>query len=229
MTNAEIDEKPSTAFKVGSITTAIFLGMILAIVTIEVSFSLLTKRSPTSGWSVNYDLGRVSGALRSAVVAKVGLGALVAEEALYYSNYRDNEGILLDGQSRYRLHFEREQLPATNAFWSLSLYDHDHFFVQNPINRYSLGDQSSLNYNEDGSLDIIIAQQHDTNDPNWLPSANGPSGRTYVDASPLRSSKRLLRAFRNPPSFLFREGRLDVQHETVLCRLVDRNEVDTCF
>jgi hypothetical protein len=169
MKSAKINSKSNLS----TLVIAIIIGIILAVISSEIAFSLLSKRSSISGWSVNYDLGRVSGAIRKAVVAKVGLGALVAEEALYYSNYRDSEGLLLNGNSRYRLHFARNQLPSVDGFWSLSLYDQDHFFVQNPINRYSLGDQSSLNYNKDGSLDIIVASHHRVGDPNWLPSGSG--------------------------------------------------------
>ena len=200
MTPFSATPKPAMSLNVGRTITAVILGIVFAIVTIEATFLLITTRLPTEGWTVHYDLGRVAKPLRRALVAKVGLGALVAEEALYYSNYKDSEGRPLDGQYRYRLHFKREQIPATNAFWSLSLYDQDHFFVKNAIDRYSLGDQSSvLSYNQDGSLDIIIAQIQDANDLNWLPSGDNAfmlTLRAYLPADTLLTGEWL------PPSII---------------------------
>ena len=50
------------------------------------------------------------------------------------------------------------------------------FFVQNPINRYAIGDRTSgLKKNADGSIDILI--QHEApggdKDANWLPAPKG--------------------------------------------------------
>jgi len=63
-----------------------------------------------------------------------------------------------------------------NAFWSVTLYGPDLFFVANPINRYAVGDRTpGLQYARDGSLDIYI--QHDPpagHESNWLPA---PAGR----------------------------------------------------
>jgi hypothetical protein len=67
-------------------------------------------------------------------------------------------------------------MPPIDAFWSLSMYNATTFvFVPNPVNHYSLGDQTTgLMYNPDGSLDIYI--QHDEpsgKGSNWLPTPNG--------------------------------------------------------
>ncbi len=57
------------------------------------------------------------------------------------------------------------------------MYDADRYYlVENPINRYSIGDRTpGLQCNADGSLDIYI--QHAAPDPdresNWLPSPDG--------------------------------------------------------
>ncbi len=51
----------------------------------------------------------------------------------------------------------------------------DHFFVENPINRYKIGSLTEgLKFNADGSLDIYI--QHEApvgHESNWLPASEG--------------------------------------------------------
>jgi hypothetical protein len=55
------------------------------------------------------------------------------------------------------------------------MYDADYFFVQNPINRYSISARQNLKANPDGSVDLYI--QKDTPGPdkesNWLPAPAG--------------------------------------------------------
>ena len=47
------------------------------------------------------------------------------------------------------------ELPPVKGFWSLTLYDAEHFFHPNPQNRYSLGTKNkTLKYNADGSLTL---------------------------------------------------------------------------
>ena len=42
-------------------------------------------------------------------------------------------------------------VPA-DAFWSLTMYDPEHFFYANPLKRYALGTKNkSLKYDDDGS------------------------------------------------------------------------------
>ena len=61
------------------------------------------------------------------------------------------------------------------AFWSVTAYGADDFFIDNPIGRYALGDRDPLVYNPDGSLDLLV--QADAPPPqlerNWLPVRSG--------------------------------------------------------
>jgi hypothetical protein len=55
------------------------------------------------------------------------------------------------------------------------MYDSDHFFVENPLVRYSLSSHDKLTSNPDGSLDLYI-QRHPPGsnlESNWLPAAEG--------------------------------------------------------
>jgi len=118
--------------------------------------------------------------LRRAIVAKIGLGANLVEDAIYPILAAAADGQPADGSHAYVLHFESGQLPPAGAFWSVTMYDGDGFPVPNEIERYAIGDRDQLNFNADGSLDLFI--QHD--DPgddrrsNWLPAPNGPLGVT---------------------------------------------------
>ena len=110
--------------------------------------------------------------LQRANIALVGLGANVPEDAIYPMSVVDGDGVPYNGRNRYLLHFDKNQLPPIDAFWSLAMYDADGYFVDNPINRYSIGDRDKLESNSDGSLNIYI--QHDSpgkdKESNWLPA-----------------------------------------------------------
>jgi hypothetical protein len=60
-----------------------------------------------------------------------------------------------------------------NAFWSITMYNSKSLFVDNAINRYSIGTYTEgLKNNTDGSLDIYIqhASPGKDRESNWLPS-----------------------------------------------------------
>jgi len=126
-----------------------------------------------NGWDVMTNLGRYgTDYLFRSVVALVGLGANLPEDAIYPRVTEDTDGQPLNGANRYLVHFPKGQLPPVNAFWSLSMYNSKQFFAQNPINRYAIGDRDKLKFNDDGSLTINI--QHESpgkeKESNWLPA-----------------------------------------------------------
>jgi len=47
------------------------------------------------------------------------LGANLPEDAIYPLNLGDETGQPLNGANRYRLHFNKDDTPPTNAFWSV--------------------------------------------------------------------------------------------------------------
>ncbi len=113
--------------------------------------------------------------LLRAYIAFAGLGALPNEDAIYPSTGTDADGKPLTGENRYVLHFDKAQLPPAGAFWSLTMYGADQFFVDNPIDRYAIGDRDKLTFNPDGSLDIYLQHQSPAQDKasNWLPAPQG--------------------------------------------------------
>jgi hypothetical protein len=111
---------------------------------------------------------------RRAQIARFGLGAPTPNVAMYPVAVTDHNRVPLNGARRYVVHFDADQVkPPVKFFWSLTLYDNDSFFVDNPIDRYLLNDRSKLALNPDGSLDIYV-QPNRPADPqqvsNWLPS-----------------------------------------------------------
>jgi hypothetical protein len=135
-----------------------------------------------NGWQMNTTTMGVYGTyyLKRAIVAMVGLGANLPEDAVYPLAISDSEGKALDGAGKYVLHFDKDQLPPVGAFWSVTMYDQDGFQVANPLNRFALGDRDALKYNADGSLDLYIQRDNPGADKeqNWLPAAAGPLGIT---------------------------------------------------
>jgi len=136
-----------------------------------------------NGWSMNTDTMGVYGNyyLKRAIVAMMGLGCNQAEDAIYPINLADADGKPLVGENNYVLHFNKEELPPIEAFWSVTMYDEAGFQVANPLNRFAIGDRDELKYNADGSLDLYL--QHESpgsdNESNWLPSpAKGTLGIT---------------------------------------------------
>jgi hypothetical protein len=124
-----------------------------------------------------------------ALVAHVGFGANQREEAVYLNAARDGVGRLLDASRRdYRLRFEPGGLPAVRAFWSVSLYGPDGFFVANPIGRHVLGSHDALPFDSDGALEIAVQRRPPPETCNWLPAPDGPfelTLRMYLPEPPV--------------------------------------------
>ncbi|NOY17683.1 MAG: DUF1254 domain-containing protein [Gammaproteobacteria bacterium] len=117
--------------------------------------------------------------LLRAAAAMLALYGNDREENSGFSRTLDPNGQPLDASRiKYSVTFNKDQLPPTNAFWSLTMYSFPEILlVENNINRYSIGDRSQdLKYNQDGSLTIYL--QYESPEPkqrsNWLPTPNGP-------------------------------------------------------
>jgi len=133
------------------------------------------------GWSVPVTIRTHWGAqiaLRARVARNL-IGVLGIEEAMYPVAEVDVQGRALDGAHRYELRFAAGATPQVDAFWSLTMYRKaDCLLVENPIERYSIGDRTpGLCWAADGSLCIVIQHQMpaDAGDrANWLPAPREP-------------------------------------------------------
>ncbi|MGW5194791.1 DUF1254 domain-containing protein [Kribbella sp. NPDC004138] len=98
-------------------------------------------------------------------------------ETQYYYTDTDSEGTALDGSRTYQITFPAGQLPPVDGFWSLTLYNQQHFFFPNQLRRYSLGTKNTtLTYGEDGSLTLYAGATSPGTDQqaNWLPAPAAP-------------------------------------------------------
>jgi hypothetical protein len=133
-------------------------------------------------WSLNTDTMGVYGNyyLKRAIIAQVGLGANLPEDAIYPLNLGDETGKPLDGANKYTIHFDKGTTPPVNAFWSLTLYDSDGFQVANSLNRFAVSSWMPFKHNPDGSLDLYFQNESPGADKevNWLPAPKGPFNLT---------------------------------------------------
>lgn len=97
------------------------------------------------------------------------------ETQYFYTDY-DQAGEQLEGSKTYSITFPEGQEPPVNGFWSLTLYNEEHFFHPNDLKRYSLGTKNkSLKRNADGSLTLYASAKNPGGDKesNWLPAPEG--------------------------------------------------------
>lgn len=113
--------------------------------------------------------------LMRALVTAIGLGANRPQDAVYPTSLKDAEGRKYSGAHKYVMRFPKGQLPPAKGFWSLTMYDSKYFFVDNPINRYSISARQNLKSNPDGSTDLYIQNESPGRDKesNWLPAPSG--------------------------------------------------------
>jgi hypothetical protein len=140
-------------------------------------WKLPTLARVANSWSMNTDTMGVYGNyyLKRAIVAQVGLGANLPQDAIYPLNLGDEEGRPLDGSHKYLLHFEKGATPPVDAFWSITLYDSEGFQIANSLNRFAVSSWMPWKYNADGSLDIYFQNDSPGKDKeaNWLPAPKG--------------------------------------------------------
>jgi hypothetical protein len=117
-------------------------------------------------------------------VAKSNIFVNKPNETKYFYQDLDDDGGRLNGANRYSVTFAKNQTPPVRGFWSLTLYNQNHFFEPNEIKRYSLGTKNkTLKYNPDGSLTIYV-QADAPSDPvqraNWLPAPKDADFSLYL-------------------------------------------------
>jgi hypothetical protein len=130
-----------------------------------------------NGWVFSTKMGQYgTDYLNRALVTAIGLGANRPQDAVYPTSEVDADSKPYDGANKYVMRFaSKKDLPPANAFWSLTMYNGDYFFVANPLNRYTLSSRNELKENPDGSIDLYLQKDRPSPDKesNWLPAPEG--------------------------------------------------------
>ena len=172
----------------------------------EAAQKLMEWKIPTlarvaNHWSMNTDTMGVYGNyyLKRAILAQIGLGANLPEDAIYPLNLSDDTGRPLDGSNKYTLHFEKSATPPVNAFWSVTLYDSEGFQVANPLDRFAVSSWMPFKYDPDGALTLYFQNESPGKDKeaNWLPAPKGAFNLTMRLYAP--KSEALTGRWNPPP------------------------------
>jgi hypothetical protein len=123
--------------------------------------------SPPNGarWGVDY--------LSRAATAKSNMYDNAPEETRYIYTDFDSDEKRLSGANRYTVTFAKGQVPPVDGFWSLTVYNKEHLFEPNRLNRFSLGTKSkSMKHAPDGSLTLHFqhASPGADKESNWVPT-----------------------------------------------------------
>jgi hypothetical protein len=140
------------------------------------------KNAPiVNGWITSTNLGAYDDQIDfRAYLAIVGLHGNLPKDVVHEMTGTDVTERPLDGSRRYVLHFGKGEEPPVKAFWSVTMYDSNHFLAPNAIHRYEISPKRApVTYNSDGSLDIFVQHEPITGpkESNWLPA---PTGHFYL-------------------------------------------------
>jgi len=132
----------------------------------------------------------------------LGPGWNRAQDAVYPLSQVDANGDEYDGAAhKYVMRFEKGKLPPAQAFWSLTMYNSDFFFVPNSIDRYDLAQRDKLVANRDGSVDLYIQAESPGKDKeaNWLPAPKGKFNLVMRIYAPRKTPPSILDGTWAPP------------------------------
>jgi hypothetical protein len=126
-------------------------------------------------WRIRFRLGQYgTDYLSRAGAACAGLEAGPAADELPALLQTDERGRQLSGRHGYVLTFPSGELPPVHGFWTLTTYDARQALVDNPVERYSIGDWNDVVLETDGALAIRIQHADPGRSvPNWLPAPPG--------------------------------------------------------
>jgi hypothetical protein len=126
-----------------------------------------------NGWVFTTKAGVYgTGYRQRAMITWYGLGANRPQDAVYPTSEGPDVLKKYSGEHKYVIHFNKGEMPPVDGFWSITMYNDQYFFVDNPLNRYTVSQRNKFRTNPDGSVDVYV--QHDSpgkdKEANWLPA-----------------------------------------------------------
>jgi hypothetical protein len=106
--------------------------------------------------------------LFQSVLGPIGLPAVEA----VYPGIATTDGKQMNANNDYVIRMTAEELPPTEVFWSLTLYDlNNGFFIPNDRKKYSVGENAGMKLDENGGIEVYVAAEKPEGAPeeNWLP------------------------------------------------------------
>jgi hypothetical protein len=163
----------------------------------EATQAFLGMGKDMKGWRVATDLGYRD----SDWASRAGNGLIAVLAPVPFRSHtgalglHDTQGRPLNGEHRYTITFDLDDMPPVTEFWEMPIYDHEGYFVDNPINRYSINSymlKRGKLHTADGKL-VIYVQSDEPKDANlrknWLPAPQSGgfqfAARFYGPGTPL--------------------------------------------
>jgi len=164
----------------------------------------LKKQKTTDGWLfLTSGVGNFgTDYLLRGMANLLGPGWNRPQDAVYPLSQKDADGEEYNGaRHRYVVRFEKGRMPPAEAFWSLTMYDTDFFFVPNPINRYELSQRNRFVTNPDGSVEMYLQAESPgkEKEANWLPAPKGKFALVLRIYSPRETPPSILDGSWTPP------------------------------
>ncbi len=107
--------------------------------------------------------------LHRAYGAMTDLYGASSQEILTINYKLDSEFKVLNAANHYTIRFEKDKLPPTNAFWSLTLYNvPGQLLVDNPVKRYTINStmvSKMITDPADGSVTVFIQKEAPGTEP----------------------------------------------------------------
>ena len=106
--------------------------------------------------------------LFQSVLGPIGLPAVEA----VYPAVTTSDGKPMNAMNDYVIRMTADELPPTEVFWSLTLYDlKNGFFIPNDRKKYSVGENAGMQLDENGGIEVYVAAEKPEGVPeeNWLP------------------------------------------------------------
>jgi len=156
-----------------------------------------------NGWQVRTNLGRYGTQyMLRAMVTVFGVGANLPQDSVYPAYVAP--GKKLSGSGKYVIRFEKGMLPPVEGFWSLTMYDKDFFFVDNPLNRYTISSRNRLKTGPDGSIELYLQRDNPGKDKeaNWLPGPEGQMNPIFRLYWPKTAPPSILDGSWSPPAII---------------------------